>query len=879
MSSRFNPAFAVLGALCLAACKDSSPVSHSPTHLIIVSGANQSGDISAALPLPLVVQVLDGADRSVAGVPVTWNVTGGGSVTPPTGTSDNDGKVTATWTLSPTVGAQVATATSAQITTGAASFLANNGATISGTVTPGGGSPFLANLSLAPSRSMTPSQRTTTRHPSSNRIIVGFRNDVLGVAPVASSAYRSMSVARQTQSRLQASVAALSQSHPVSHAEVSPAMLAARLKVDDTLQIDAVMASLRADPSVAWVERDGIISIRDGAPHSMAVTRPSTAPVEPAGVSASVVGRVPNDPYYYLQSWPANMLDLPRAWSITTGSSNVIVAVVDMGIRFDHPNIAANLTNDGYDFVSETTTADLGYGTSAPLCDGGSFTSIDGDGDGPDADPIDPDDLEFVDAFGNFSNDFDDVNSCWQHNTLGDHGLSTASIIGAVGNQGHGAAGVNWNVRIRPIRALGITGDGMFFDIAQGVLYAAGLPALGANGAMVQTTRAQIINLSLGGDFPSNALQVAVNSAFAAGSLVVASAGNEGQDAPVYPAAFPTVLAVAAVGMDGTLATYSTAGTFVGVAAPGGDFRGEFPGNGILVPGWDFENGVPTYLWFWGTSASAPYVSGIAALLLAQTPGLTPAQLTQRIEQFATRPPGATRSDALGWGVANAYNSLLQSATGAPKATYVRLVDATTGTVARTTAVAANGTFAFTRMTAGAYYVQAGDDENGDGIIGAPGRRFAWAGGSGAPTIFNVNANALTTQIALGMPVEVEPNDDVGHANLLSVGSYVVGTITPPDTRDVYSVTISTPGVYTFETSGLVGACGYGLELDTFLSVSSASGTVVGTNNDFTSTTALNCSHVVATLTAGIYYVTVTSPVSSSLSTHGRYRLEVRAGT
>src|SRR5690348_16264015 len=99
------------------------------------------------------------------------------------------------------------------------------------------------------------------------------------------------------------------------------------------------------------------------------------------------------------------------------------------------------------------------------MCDGTTFNSTNGDGDGPDSDPTDPDDIEF-----------DDFDGCWNHSTLGDHGLWTSGIIGALGNDGVGGTGVSWSVRIRPIRVLGITGDGSDFDIAQGVLYAAGLP-------------------------------------------------------------------------------------------------------------------------------------------------------------------------------------------------------------------------------------------------------------------------------------------------------------------------------------------------------------------------------------------------------------------
>jgi subtilisin family serine protease len=659
-------------------------------------------------------------------------------------------------------------------------------------------------------------------------------------------------------------VAAFARSYPVSHAEISPAMLAARLRVDDTLQVDAVMQALRSDPSVAWVERDEVLSIRDGAPRPMALQTQAQGDGAAPPFSTSVVAKLPNDPILYEQYWPLNMMDLPRAWTITTGSPNVIVASVDMGIRFDHPDIAANLTTDGYDFVSG-----IQLDTPEPMCDGTSFTSTTGDGDGPDSDPTDPDDIEF-----------DDFGGCWDHNTLGDHGLWTAGIIGAAGNDGIGGTGVSWAVKIRPIRVLDITGSGFNFDIAQGILYAAGLPATGAAAALVQApSAAKIINISLGGPSPSNTLRNAVNAATAAGSLIVASAGNDGLDFNSYPAAFPGVMAVASVGMDGGLATYSNGGTFISVAAPGGDFRfDDNGGGGVLGPGWNFSTGRPNHLFGYGTSASAPFVSGVAALLLAQNPSLTAAQLRQRIEQYATRPEGVTRSDVFGWGIVNAYNSLAQT-NGPPRSSLARLIDATTGASAKIVTVNSTGNFAFTRVPNGSYYVQAGDDESGDAVIGAPGRRFTWAGGFGTPTVFNVNSNAQSVAIVLGIPAEVEPNDDVAHANFLSVGSYVTGNITTPDVRDVYRVTIVTPGIYTFETSGLVGSCGLGIELDTFISLVSAAGPTVGTNDNFTSATGRFCSRLQPNLQPGIYYLTVTGTSASQLANHGRYRLEVRSGS
>jgi hypothetical protein len=194
-----------------------------------------------------------------------------------------------------------------------------------------------------------------------------------------------------------------------------------------------------------------------------------------------------------------------------------------------------------------------------------------------------------------------------------------------------------------------------------------------------------------------------------------------------------------------------------------------------------------------------------------------------------------------------------------------------------TTQADAGGRFAFTKLPKGAYLVQAGEDEGGDGAIGAPGRRFTWAGGFSRPTVFNVDGNTLRTSITLGQPVEVEPNDDATHANVLSVNSHVIGSITTPDTRDVYSVTIPAAGTYVIETSGVLGTCGWGIELDTFMSVSTAAGTLVAVSDNFVSPTSGNCSQVRTPLQAGTYYVTIQGTAASGLSPHGRYRLEVRS--
>ncbi|HEY4306864.1 MAG TPA: S8 family serine peptidase [Gemmatimonadaceae bacterium] len=857
-------------ALALVACSDTFPGGRAPRSIVVVSGSGQSGNISALLDSALVVEVVDGTGAAVRGIDLTWTASNGGSLSATTTTTDANGRSSVEWTLAPTVGNQFVTVTSSVLQGVSATFLAGNGSTISGTVTTTDALSFSPVFSRSVS-SLRPSAVFASKNPRmvrSNAIVVSFKTAAIPAA--APGALRSLTAARGASTQMKAHLDALLAGRNVREVRISPAILAARITVADTSLVDQTIQMLRADPNVEYADRDAVLSIRTHAPHAVVADRAAIAGPTPASAQAvtrqAVATRIPNDGSYYLQTWSANMLDLPKAWNLTTGSTAVTVAVVDMGVRFTHPSMG-NLTNDGYDFVNAFT-----FTTPQPFCDGsGTITTTDGDGDGPDADPTDPDDIEF-----------DEGRLCWFHNTSGDHGMWTAGIVGAVGNRGIGVAGVNWNVKLRPIRVLDITGSGNFFDIAQGILYAAGLPAVGANGAMVQTTAAPIINVSLGGPQSTPVLANAVAAASAAGSLIVASSGNDGTDDLLanYPASYPDVMAVTAVGMDGVLATYANVGTKISVAAPGGDFRlDDNGGGGILGPGWNFANNSANLIFGYGTSAAAPFVSGIAALLLAQTPGLTAAQLRSRIESFAMRPPNSSRSDSYGWGIVNAYNSLTQQ-NGAPRKTVLRLVNATTGAVTATTHADASGSFAFTQLDNGAYLLQAGEDEAGDGAIGTPGRRFTWVGGFGTPRVFNIaNNNALTATITLGQPLESEPNDDVAHANLLSVNSYVIGNLTPPDVRDVYAVTIPTAGTYTFETSGVLGACGWGIEVDTFITLNAASGTQVGSSDNYSSPVSQNCSQIRATLQPGIYYLSVVGTDASGLTSHGRYRLEVRAGS
>ena len=245
-----------------------------------MSGNNQSANVATALDSALVVRVLDGAGKSVSGVSLKWTVVGGGSLSATTSTTDNNGLSSVQWTLSPAVGPQVVTVTSAQIGGASTSFVAGNGPTIMGTVTSIAVNPFGATFSRSPLHvGLAANTRgITTNRPQSNRIVIGFKSAALGLAPAGSAAYRTMATARSAGARLNDRVGSLAARHGFRRTEVSPAILAARLTLDDTARIASVMDALRGEADVAYVEREATLTIRDDAarPHRQCKRRSRT---------------------------------------------------------------------------------------------------------------------------------------------------------------------------------------------------------------------------------------------------------------------------------------------------------------------------------------------------------------------------------------------------------------------------------------------------------------------------------------------------------------------------------------------------------------------------------------------------------------------------
>jgi serine protease len=328
---------------------------------------------------------------------------------------------------------------------------------------------------------------------------------------------------------------------------------------------------------------------------------------------------VPNDPLY-TQQWhyyEANGgLNLPGAWDKSTGAG-VNVAVIDTGYR-PHADLSGQIL-PGYDFI-----------TSA---------AIGADGNGRDSDASDTGDSTYAGQCGGGLPAQDDTSS-W-------HGTHVAGTIAAKTNNGLGVAGVAYGAKIVPVRVLGKCG-GYTSDIADAMVWASG----GAvTGAPANPNKARVLNLSLGGSGACDATtQNAINSARSRGAVVVVAAGNSNVNAAnANPANCAGVITVAAVGRSGGKASYSNYGANVDVAAPGGD------SGGAILSTWNAGTTTPAadnYGYMAGTSMATPHVAGVAALMLAKNPNLTPDEVEAKLKATARAFPAAC--SGCGAGIVNA---------------------------------------------------------------------------------------------------------------------------------------------------------------------------------------------------------------------------------
>jgi serine protease len=341
------------------------------------------------------------------------------------------------------------------------------------------------------------------------------------------------------------------------------------------------------------------------------------------------VHTLPNDPLvssqWYLLSTEVSALRAEPAWDVTMGSTGTVVAVLDTGVRYDHPDLLAASASGkllpGYDFVSGETSS--------------SFVGAN-DGNGRDADASDPGDwVSQSDLSAPGFGDCELSNSSW-------HGTRVAGVIAAKTNNTVGMAGASPNTWILPVRVMGKCG-GRDSDIMAAARWAAGLSVAGVPD---NPYPAKIINLSLGGSGTCTSAYQSVAAELAArGVLIVASAGNEG-GAVSAPANCAGVLGVTGVRHIGTKVGFANLGPSVGIAAPGGNCvttGGGQPCLFSIVTATDLGTTVPTtssytdqFNFNVGTSFSAPMVSGTAALMHAVNAKLGALELIERLQQSAT---------------------------------------------------------------------------------------------------------------------------------------------------------------------------------------------------------------------------------------------------
>ena len=332
----------------------------------------------------------------------------------------------------------------------------------------------------------------------------------------------------------------------------------------------------------------------------------------------------PNDPRYS-QQWhyfeTAGGLRADTAWDITTGTG-VRVAVIDTGYR-NHTDLSGQFVG-GYDFITDT--------------------SIAADGNGRDSDAQDPGDSTYAGQCGQGE---PSSSSSW-------HGTHVAGTIAAKTNNSVGVAGVAYGAKIVPVRVLGKCG-GYTSDIADAIIWSSGGTV---SGVPANAYPAKVINMSLGGGGACDTTtQNAINSARSRGTVVVVAAGNENQNASnSNPANCAGVVTVAATNRSGGRSYYSNYGTVVDVAAPGGDTSTSGGGimstlnSGTTTPGSD------SYAYYQGTSMAAPHVAGVAALMLAKTPSLTPDQVESTLKSTARAFPASC--SGCGSGIVNATAAL-----------------------------------------------------------------------------------------------------------------------------------------------------------------------------------------------------------------------------
>ena len=263
-----------------------------------------------------------------------------------------------------------------------------------------------------------------------------------------------------------------------------------------------------------------------------------------------------------------------RAWSVTTGTDKVVVAVLDSGVDYTHSDLAANI------WVRPASVAPYEDNELGTIQDFHGYNAIENS-----ADPMDDN----------------------------GHGTHCAGIIGAEGGNDIGIAGVNWKVQIMPLKFMNAGGFGTTKDAIEAINYVIDRKKHGVN--------VRVISASWGSTQKSRALDDVIQKAYQEGILFVAASGNSSTNndrSPHYPSSYNNVISVAALDRNDQLASFSNYGPkSVQIAAPGKDILSTWLGD-------DYEEHS-------GTSMATPVVAGVAALVVANEPRISVSELRQKL--------------------------------------------------------------------------------------------------------------------------------------------------------------------------------------------------------------------------------------------------------
>ena len=544
-----------------------------------------------------------------------------------------------------------------------------------------------------------------------------------------------------------------------------------RVQVVRAAGVDAATLArqLAADPDVAYAVPNGR-------------KRLVAAPNDPLylAATADVRARGPDSGQWYLRAPDSvikSAIDIESAWTRTKGSAGVIVAVLDTGVRFEHPDLGrvagGGQLLPGYDMVSDTAVAN--------------------DGDGRDADPSDPGDwVTAAEAGSGTFSGCSASSSSW-------HGTSTSSLVVAATNTATavGMAGVAPDSRVLPVRVLGkcFCNDA---DILAGMRWAAGIHV---DGIPDNPTPAKVLNMSLGGDGAcSAAYQAAVDEIVARGVSIVAAAGNSAGGPVSEPANCRGVIGVLALRHAGTKVGFSDLGSEITIAAPGGNCINITAGSPCLYPilaatnsgattpvssGWTDSFDITV-----GTSFSSPLVAGVVALMASAAPTRTPADLRSALMAAARAfpssgadngpddptPVGQCRAPAAGVQQLQCYCTT--GLCGAGMLDAGRAVAAATGSLARVDLSTA-------APTAGSSV-----DLSGASSLASPGAtvtQYAWtlvSGGSivsGFSSATNASTAALVPTEAGSFTVQLTVRDSLGSSNSTTrTVNVAAAAVTPP---------------------------------------------------------------------------------------------------